>query len=407
MTEQLNQNNQIILNQEYNEYMIRKYDEKIEEGDLKIGNQNRGDPEVKNLRFIEKLNIRTLTLFTDNVMSLKLRSNTIKELSFVKPLKLVLNLNVNDLELENLEILRLFRNGFKIRNKLQNSQLFNLSKFNKLHTLDVSFNNVDLTHIHSVLSLTKLSMQSCGLKSIDQIESLTNLEYLNISNNLLQSTDSVSLLVNLKELYINNNENIDITPLNNLVGLINLGLSRCGLKQLNTLKSLINLQFLDISDNSNINITELQYLKNLTHLEMNDCDLVSIYVLRPLMKLKELSILRNKIVYLDANINEMKQLEELIAEDNRISDFSSLEKRYNNQELQDTPSQEELRDANTMRYIESPNIQLKQIQNKRKILKMAFNDFKQKINASINNAHQIHTMFTVNVVHLFQQNQFD
>ncbi|CAL6063450.1 Internalin-A_precursor [Hexamita inflata] len=185
----------------------------------------------------------------------------------------------------------------------------------------------------------------------------------------------------------------------------------CNLRHLSALKSLINLQTLNIYNNPNINISELQYVKNITHLNLADCNLVSIYVLRPLMNLEELNVKANNIVYLDADLNQMTKLEKLIAERNRIRDFSSLEKHPNyniineNGSNQEDPSQAELYLANKFRKIELPNIQLKLIPHK--ALKTALKNYKQNINATISNARQSQLQFTANVVSLFPLlNQF-
>ncbi|CAL6032386.1 leucine-rich_repeat domain-containing protein [Hexamita inflata] len=413
MTEQ----NENVLN-EYDEQMYQKYESKIQEGNLNIGNWGSGDPKITNYKFLEKFNIKTLNLYIDNKLSIKFRNETIKELILYlvhhRREDEVLNLNVDDLELENLEVL-LFQNG----PNLQNYQLYNLSKFKKLLTLDVPKSNVDLTHIHKAISLTKLSMFCCSLKNIDEISSLTNLMILNISCNLLQTINSIRFLVNLKELNINSNKKIDITPLKDLVGLIKLDMSRCELEQLNTIKSLINLQFLDISFNSDINITVLQYLKNLINLNLSYCNLVSVCVLRPLVNLEELSIASDKIVYLDANLNQMKKLEKLRVNDNFVSDFSSIQQhKYFNQNKnrnnrpfeisnQKEPSKQELHYANKLRRIETPNTQQIEIQNKRKTLQTKVNGLKQEINGVIYHAYQNQIQFTENIAHLFQQlNQF-
>ncbi|CAL6063476.1 leucine-rich_repeat domain-containing protein [Hexamita inflata] len=452
MTE-YNENN---LNEDHDNYMYWQYEKQIKDGNLQIGKWYSGDSEVTNLRFVEKFDISTLTLFVSNDMSVKLRSYTLKELTILNSMEQDedgqqrWNIQIDDLQLENLEVLDLTNIN------LENSSLYNLSKFNTLRSLNVSKNNVDLTNIHSVTSLTKLSMVQCGLKNIDQISSLvnledlelssngdmdlsplqqvrslkklsmqecgltnidqitqlTNLEVLKLASNQLLTINSVGSLVNLKELNISKNNNLDITPLKDLVGLIKLNLSYCALTQLSALKSLINLQLLDLSDNSGIIITELQYLKNITHLNLFCCNLVSIYVLRPLVNLEELDISFNKILYLDAAFNQMTKLEKLIAEKNRISDFSQLEQRSNFNSLdeygdrnfdisgQKTNSQEELYFANHLRKIERPNIQLKEIQNQHQFLKTALKYCKQQINAVLNCAN--HTQFTSSAAQLFE-----
>ncbi|CAL6002436.1 Conserved_hypothetical protein [Hexamita inflata] len=481
----MNEQNQNSLNEEYDAKMTLKYEGKIKDGNLQIGNRFHGDPEVTNLRFLEMFDISALNLYIINGMSVQLRSKTLKELTVfnfrneykqqLQRLELHyysyneeeeeeddddddddeqrLNLNVDDLELENLEVLDLKYIS------LENDQLYNLAKFKKLHTLDVSINKVDLTHIHSVTSLTKLYMQRCGLKNIDQISSLVNLkeldlssnrdldlsplykidsltklsmrycgltnidqitqlinlEVLNVADNQLLTINSISVLVNLKELDISYNDNIDITPLKDLVGLIKLDMNNCNLKQLSALKPLINLQDLNLSHNSDINITELQYLKNLTHLNLNCCNLVSVYVLKPLVNLEYLNISLNNIVYLDANINEMKNLKEFQVYCNLVSELSSIEKHPNFNNIdedghrcfdifdQQEPSEEQLRKVNKYRKIESPNIQLKQIQTQHKALKTELDNFKQNINATTSNARQSQIQFTANVIRIFQQ----
>ncbi|CAL6063500.1 leucine-rich_repeat domain-containing protein [Hexamita inflata] len=449
MTEQ----NLNALNEEYDAKMTRKYEGKIKDGNLQIGDYSGGDPEITNLMFLEMFNIQSLILYISSDMCVKLRSSTLTKLTLIKQNNIFeidqqqrLNLNINDLELENLEVLKLENN------KLKNQQLYNLAKFKKLHTLNISLNNVDLTYIHNVTSLTKLSMRECGLTSIDQITSLvsleeldlsgnididlsplcklkslnkfsilkcglknidqiaqlTNLEVLAISFNQLLTIDSIRLLVNLKELNINSNNKIDITPLKDLVGLIKLDMNRCELRQLTALKSLINLQDLNLSFNFDINISELQYLKNLTHLNLMYCNIVSIYVLRPLVNLEVLHLSYNNIVHLDANLDEMKNLEKLRVQYNFVSDFSSVERHPNYNNInedddiydQEEPSQEELLQANKFRNIERPNRQLKLIPHKS--LKTTFNNFKQEINTTMNNARQSQIQFTANVVHLFQ-----
>ncbi|CAL6002500.1 leucine-rich_repeat domain-containing protein [Hexamita inflata] len=497
---------QNILNLKYDTKMTKKYNSKIKDGNLEIGDCRigKGDPEVTNLRFIEQLKITTLKLFISIDMHVKLKINTIQEL-FLKQINRVdqLNLKVNDFELENLEVLYLQENN------LENDQLYNLNKFKKLHTLSVSCNKVDLTHIHSVISLTKLYMQQCEIKNVDLIESLinlklldlslnigidisplckvkslsklfirecgltqidqigslnqiasltnledlylnanegidlnalckvksllklnisecklkqidwigslTNLEVLQVSSNELLKIDTIRILVNLKKLIVNFNYKIDIAPLEYLVGLIKLDAKKCGLRQLSALKSLINLEALNVSSNYFLNITAIQYLVNLTHLNLKDCNLVSIYALRPLVKLERLQISNNDLVYLDSNLNEMKQLIQLNVQFNRIIDFSSLEQHQNYNSInedgqrcfnisnQTKPFQEELRYANQMKNIESPNIQLREIQNKRKTLKTIFNAFKLKINAVPIRLHSDQIQFTSSAVRLFKQ----
>ncbi|CAL6011247.1 Chain_A [Hexamita inflata] len=446
-------------NEEYDDKMILKYKDKIQDDHLQIGDQFNADIEVTNLSFIGKLKIKSLNLYINKFQKFNFKNGTIQKLNILQSVADFdiyeeINLNVDDLQLDNLEILQFIND--QNQNQLENDQLYNISKFKKLHTLDVSCNNVDLTHIHSVISLTVLTMRGCGLTNIDQIQSLvnlndldlsdnfgidinplckitsliklnisdcnlkqidqigflTNLEVLDISMNELLKIDSISQLINLKELDISENKNIQINSLSRLVGLAKLNLSCCGLRQLSALRSLINLQTLDISFNSNLNINELQYLKNLTHLNIQSCDVISICVLIPLVNLKYLNIIGNLIVHLDSNLDKMKQLEIFVLFDNRISDLSSLEKLQHYSIIKEsmsdqrTPSAKELHCANKLKRIESPNIQLKEIQNKRTKFKTIINNLQQQINIVVNNARSNQIQFTSMVVCHFQKLQY-
>ncbi|CAL6015540.1 Conserved_hypothetical protein [Hexamita inflata] len=352
-------------------------------------------------------------------MSLKMKNTTINKLILVLPWQQQYNLNIDELELENLEVLLLGDN------QLKNDQLYNLSKFKKLKILDVSRNNVDLTNIHNVKSLTKLDMQYCRLTSIEQIQELVNLQDLNINSNPkidiipvykvkgltklsisecnLQQIDQIVQLTNLQVLDISLNKlkNIDpITPLNSLVGLIKLDLLCCNLVSICALRPLVNLQYLDLSFNSIISITELQYLKNLMFLNLRRCEIISICALRSLVKLEDLDISDNQIVYLDANLNNMKKLKQLSAQINFISDFDSRSFNISNQRQ---PSLGELSNSNYLRNIEWPNISLVLTQSKRKTIKTTLNQVKQIINAAINRIHSNHHQFSSSAVRLFQQ----
>ncbi|CAL6002464.1 Leucine-rich_repeat [Hexamita inflata] len=110
----------------------------------------------------------------------------------------------------------------------------------------------------------------------------------------------------------------------------------------------------------------------------------------------------------------MKNLKELYLLRNSISDFSSLEKHQNFNNIDEDgdrcfnisyqnkyPSEEQLRKANKMRIIESPNIKLKEIQINCRTFKTSFTNFKNQINTDMNNYN--HIQFTSSVAHLFEK----
>ncbi|CAL5984697.1 Hypothetical_protein [Hexamita inflata] len=109
----------------------------------------------------------------------------------------------------------------------------------------------------------------------------------------------------------------------------------------------------------------------------------------------------------------MTKIQQLHVQFNQIIDFSSIEKHPNYNNLkedgqrcfnisdQEEPSKEQLCQAKKMRNIESPNIQLKEIQNKHTSIQTALNNFKEQIN-TVNNCYNP-IQLTYSVVHLFEK----
>ncbi|CAL6063418.1 CHAT_domain-containing protein [Hexamita inflata] len=269
MTEQ----NQNALNADYEAKMTLKYAGQIKDGNLEIGDWLSADPEVTNLRFLEKFNIQTLELYVSREMNVKLRNNTLKKLTVCNSMnedeeqKQRLNMYIDDLELENLEVLILQHDFLDLRNSLENDQLHNLAKFKKVHSLDVSKNQVDLTHIHSVTSLTKLFMRDCGLIN----------------------TDLISSLVNLKELNLSVNTSIDLSPLYKIDSLTILSLNKCRLKNIDQIAQLTNLEVLIIQDNQLQTFDSIRLLVNLKELDISSNNKIDIASLKDLVSYFKIS----------------------------------------------------------------------------------------------------------------------
>ncbi|CAL6002352.1 leucine-rich_repeat domain-containing protein [Hexamita inflata] len=271
---------------------------------------------------------------------------------------------------------------------------------------------VDIHNFLIVIQQTTNLVENYNLQKVIN-KKISKTYFIRANGESVLNIDQIYLLVNLKELYISQNWGLNIDPLKHLHGLTHLAINKCDITQLSALKPLINLQYLNLSYNDKIIITELQYLKNIISLDLTCCELVSVYVLRPLVNIEYLDISRNTIVYIDANLNEMKKLEQLKAEWNRISDFSSIEKHnnYNNFDqnvnrcfditYQQIPSQEELFNANKQRCLESPNIKLKEIQINCRTFKTSFTNFKKQINTVMNSNN--HIQLTSSVAHLFEK----
>ncbi|CAL6085373.1 leucine-rich_repeat domain-containing protein [Hexamita inflata] len=331
---------------EYDDKMIHKYKENIQDGDLSIGELERGDSEITNLRFLEQFNIQTLTLFISNQLSVKFRNYMIKELSIWnldKYQKLINVLQVDDLELENLEVLKLEDNN------LENNQLYNLVKFKKLHSLNVSKNKVDLTHIHCVTSITELSMGGCGLKNIDQLQSLINLEDLDLSSNILENQQLKNLFTfnKLHSLNVSKNK-VDLTHIHKVTSLTKLTMQTCYLSNIDQITSLVNLEKLVLSFNQNVlfkhnnitesvkkcglnNIDQISSLANLKDLDLsgNNIDISPLYQVNSLTKL---SIVSCGLKNID-QVAPLTNLEVLYISCNHLQTIDSIRQLVNIKEL--------------------------------------------------------------------------
>ncbi|CAL6053731.1 leucine-rich_repeat domain-containing protein [Hexamita inflata] len=402
--------------QEYDAKMTQKYESQVLNGKLVIN-----DPQVTNLNFIKNINVQTLVFYNYNRVNLKMRNDNIKQLiltftnahisnfmdekqseQFKLQYGLIkgVELKINDLQLENLEILKINVPYF------ENDQLLNLKKFKALHSLDLSRTKTDLTNVHNVLSLSRLIMTCNCLTDIDQIGSLLNLEVLDVSWNQLLNISPIRLLVKLKELNIGFNKGINIAPLKDLTSLINLNLDSCKVRSVSVLKQLINLQDLVLSNNQINDIMVLQYLVNLTNLNMESCGLVSICFLRPLVRLESLILSTNKIVITSDELNDMNKLV-LKIDGNYITDFSSIQKHQNFNQFDISHQRQrkisQLLFANILKDIESPNIQIVEINKKRQMMKQKIYEFKQKITTVANRTQNDQIQFASNVIRIFQQ----
>ncbi|CAL6011222.1 Hypothetical_protein [Hexamita inflata] len=87
--------------QQQQQQIIRKYEDKIQDGKLQIGEWQRGDQQITNLRFVEQFNIQKLMIYVSDNLNIKIRSITINELTLEKSEQArsdVTHFNTDDLE---------------------------------------------------------------------------------------------------------------------------------------------------------------------------------------------------------------------------------------------------------------------------------------------------------------------
>lgn len=79
--------------------------------------------------------------------------------------------------------------------------------------------------VEHLKSLTTLSANFKGIKSLEGLQYCTNLKLLNLKNNNISNISPLAHLTNLKYLYIDSNEIYDASPLANLNSLSGLSIN--------------------------------------------------------------------------------------------------------------------------------------------------------------------------------------
>ena len=134
---------------------------------------------------------------------------------------------------------------------------------------------------------------SLGIKNLRGLEAAKNLEILRISSNKISDLTPLANLLKLIQLYINFTEVSDLTPLANLTRLEDLYISSTEISDLTPLANLTRLEDLRASNNK---ISDLTPLANLTRLENLNISFNEVSDLTPLANLPSL-----RVINLDGN----------------------------------------------------------------------------------------------------------
>ncbi|CAL5995631.1 Rab2a [Hexamita inflata] len=255
----------------------------------------------------------------------------------------------------------------------------------KIHllTLDISHNNVNISQLKLMSSLTHLNLRECQISDIVSLEGLLNLQDLNVSGNPLSN----------------------ILPLKNLTELISLDLSCCKIEDLSALKNLRKLENLNIFTNSIVDISSLQNIKSLRTLDASQNQILSIYVLKNLKNLQIVRLESNKIIYINT-LQVLTQLNELTLSGNQILDASLLNNQ-NSQYLtfdQSQPPANDIQLANQFLKIYASTDTCRNCVQKRIGIQHSIKVFKQNINVILNITYETHLIFLKRTQTLFDKN---
>ncbi|CAL6040294.1 Conserved_hypothetical protein [Hexamita inflata] len=275
---------------------------------------------IKSIEFMKNLDIYRLELKHCRYIIQKFKSDTLRELLLDScDLK-----SIDELPLENLEVLELIDyNSFKFFAIEKDSKLnINcITQCKQLKQLRLqNYKNIDLAPVSKLITLTKLDLENCYVKSLDVLAPLINLEELILSGNQGINLKAINYFQQLNTLQLEScaiydkemeiYDSINLSPLKTLKQLQNLNLSSCNILHIKALKSITTLKHLVINHNPGIDITPLQFLIQLEKLEMEDCKIKDLSILKQLVKLKELNVNNNYNLNITA-IQHLKKLTDL------------------------------------------------------------------------------------------------
>lgn len=175
-----------------------------------------------------------------------------------------------------------------------------LSQLTELSITNCSVSESDIAIIGSLPLLQKLTLNDCGLSSIEALANAQSLQYVDLSNNTVRNITALSSLSNLQELYMAHNALTDLSALTNLTNLWKLDISYNSVTTLASICTLKNLTWLAADNNM---ITELSAISNLTNLSTFTVSFNSLTDVSPLagcVALSTLNISNNSLTDISA-----------------------------------------------------------------------------------------------------------
>ena len=245
-----------------------------------------------------------------SLKSAYLPNNSIKDLSPLKALSGLVELNLNENK-EKLDLSAL----------LGMSSLEYLSICNdRVHPSDIS---IDLSHISKLTSLKKLYLSGHNISDLTPLSAMTSLSHLGLWNNNISDLAPLSPLTSLSELQLGGNNITNLTPLSHLHSLTLLYVGNNNFNNFRPLTTLNKLTILYMRNNNISDLADISAMGSLIELNLWDNDISDLTPLSSLPSLKELYLSGNNISDLTP-LSTMTSLTELDLNNNNISDLTPL-----------------------------------------------------------------------------------
>lgn len=197
------------------------------------------------------------------------------------------------------------------------SSLTNLSELKISHVI---ISQEELALIGALPSLKSLTLEHCGLSSINPLKNATQLISLNLNNNTIRNLEPLSGFENLKSLNLQHNAVTSLAAISGLKALTELDVAYNSISSLTHISGLTALLSLNASYNAIENTGDLSALKSLLEINLSNNKLTDIDTLASCPTLKDVNVSTNlltditsmkaltKMMYFDFSYNEVTEL---------------------------------------------------------------------------------------------------
>ncbi|MCM1253521.1 MAG: hypothetical protein NC321_11920 [Clostridium sp.] len=199
-----------------------------------------------------------------------------------------------------------------------------LSKLEELYINDERDEQIDLSFLGQMHTITALFLPNCKMADFSFLEEMPQLQRLSFYETPIEDLAVLEKLPNLVQLSLCGNENVkNIEAVGTLTEMQDLNIQRCGIKDISFLSGSTKLRNVSLNGNFITDITPLAGLHKLEHLELSDNGISDISALENLSSLYNLALDDNEIQDISA-LAKLPHLNEVRLFNNLIEDFTPL-----------------------------------------------------------------------------------
>ena len=202
-----------------------------------------------------------------------------------------------------------------------------IAQLSRLEELSVTYakdEQIDLSFLGQMRTITELSLISCTLADSSFLEQMPQLQCLSLYETPVDDLAVLEKLPELVELSLSGNENAKhIETVGTLTKMQDLDLQYCGIEDISFLSGLTELRGVNLNGNLITDITPLAGLDKLERLEVSENRISDISVIGNMTNLYDLAIDGNEIQDISA-LTGLSHLSQVSLSNNRIEDLSPL-----------------------------------------------------------------------------------